>query len=453
MATVTSLNAADYGVTSGSSDQTANLQTAINAAQTQGLPLFIPPGSYPITSVNITNSIDIYSSVQSAEIVGFGRSPTLNVGSGVSGTRIGPVIIRGLNLYGANQSFPGGTDPAMIQATEVDGLTVRDCIIRDSGYHAIRLTESSGRIQNNEIPGARETAIYVVDSTVFIDQNNITFSGNNGVYIRRSTAESDQSVISNNQIGFTSANGGGTGWNGNAVFVDSAHYVKVINNMIFISAFSAVRFSNSNNAIITGNQCYDSKENAIYVEAPGEAVTWYGGVIANNRIDLCGGGIITANSNFGARWIIVTGNQVSGCTRNEIPNYGTMWGNGISVEADSLVANNQVDDAAGWGIAVYPNNNGSMGDQKVLSQVENNMIKNCAGGIAFYKDDTTYGRLLIGGNMVYNYTTTTRFAAIVPLTYNGATGEISKIPGATDLGNATSSGFANVILLRNFSFT
>jgi hypothetical protein len=118
-----------------------------------------------------------------------------------------------------------------------------------------------------------------------------------------------------------------------------------------------------------------------------------------------------------------------------------------------LVTNNQVDGAAGWGIAVYPTNNGTMGTQKVLAQVENNMIKNCAGGIAFYKDDTTYGRILIGGNMIYNYTTTAKFAAIVPASLNGATGEISKLAGATDLGNATSSGFANVILLRNFSFT
>jgi hypothetical protein len=218
MVTVTSLNAADYGLTSGSSNQTANLQAAINAAQTQGLPLFIPPGSYPITSVNITSSVEIYSAVLAAQIVGFGRSPTLNVGSGVAGTRIGPVIIRGLHLYGANQSFPGGTDPAIIQSSEVDGLIIRDCLIRDSGYHAIRLTESSGRIQSNEIPGAREIAIYIYDSSnaVFIDQNVITYSGNNGVYIYRSTAGGDQSVISNNQIGLTSANGGGTGWNGNA---------------------------------------------------------------------------------------------------------------------------------------------------------------------------------------------------------------------------------------------
>jgi uncharacterized secreted repeat protein (TIGR03808 family) len=347
--TATSLNAADYGLTSGSSDQTANLQAAINAAQSQQLPLFIPSGSYPITTVNITSTVEIYALPRTAEIVGFGQSPSLNIGSGVSGTRIGPITIRGLHIYGASQSFPSGTDRALVQVTEVDNLTITGCLIRDSGLHGIRLTNSSGQILENEIPGAADIGIYSIDSFVFIDKNIITFSGNIGIYVRRSTAESDQSVISNNQFGFTSANGGGTGVNGNAVFVDSAHYVSVIDNMMYFSAFSAVRYSNSNNAVITGNRCYDSKENAIYVEAPGSEVTWYGGIIANNRVDICGGGIVAANSNFGAHWIVITGNQISDCVQNEIPNYGTMWGDAIVVEADGLVTNNQIDGAAGWG--------------------------------------------------------------------------------------------------------
>ena len=83
----------------------------------------------------------------------------------------------------------------------------------------------------------------------------------------------------------------------------------------------------------------------------------------------------------------------------------------------------------------------------------NNTIKNCAGGIGFYQADTTYGRVFIGGNVVNSFTTTSKYAAIVPITYNGVTGEISKVSGATDLGNATTSGFANVKLLLNYSFT
>ncbi|MBI2714007.1 MAG: hypothetical protein HYX37_06070 [Rhizobiales bacterium] len=62
MVTVTSLNAVDYGmVPNTSADQTANFQSAINAAQSQLLPLFIPAGTYLITAVNISSNIEIYS--------------------------------------------------------------------------------------------------------------------------------------------------------------------------------------------------------------------------------------------------------------------------------------------------------------------------------------------------------------------------------------------------------
>jgi hypothetical protein len=80
------------------------------------------------------------------------------------------------------------------------------------------------------------------------------------------------------------------------------------------------------------------------------------------------------------------------------------------------------------------------------------MLKSCAGGIGFYQADTTYGRMMIGGNMIYDYSSAAKFGAIVPITYNGATYEVTRVPGSTDLGNAMSSGFANVVLLRNFSF-
>lgn len=457
MPTVTSLNAVDFGLTSGSSNQTSNLQAAINAAQTQNLPLFIPAGSFPITTVNITAPIEIYSTGGVARIVGFGQSPKLNIAPTVAGNRFGPVTVRGLVLYGAHQTLSGGTDPAMIRASEIDNIVVSDCVVQDSGFHGICYSQCFGYIENNRIPGSLEFGILVTESerAVFIDQNDVTFSGNNGIYIYRATSAGDQSVISNNQIGFSSANSGGTGPYGNAIVVANSSYVKVIDNMIYTSAFSAIRCSGSSNLIVTGNQCYNSTENAIYIEGPGAGASWYGGVISNNRVDGCGSGIIAANSNFGARWINIIGNQVSGCTDNTITHSGgsyQTWGYGIVAEADALITGNQVDGAASWGVFVYPTDNGSIG-QKVLSQIESNMLKNCAGGIGFYKDDTAQGRLLISGNMIYAYTTTVKYAAIVPVTYNGATGEASKISGATDLGNATSSGFANVILLRNFSFT
>lgn len=82
-----------------------------------------------------------------------------------------------------------------------------------------------------------------------------------------------------------------------------------------------------------------------------------------------------------------------------------------------------------------------------------NTIKNCAGGVRFYQADTTYGRIFVGGNVINGFTTTTKYAAIVPVSYNGSTGEITRVSGATDLGNAASSGFANAQFLLDYSFT
>ena len=54
MPTVTSLNAADYGVAANSGrDETQRLQAAINDAQTKQLPLFVPAGTYHIGTVTI----------------------------------------------------------------------------------------------------------------------------------------------------------------------------------------------------------------------------------------------------------------------------------------------------------------------------------------------------------------------------------------------------------------
>lgn len=287
----------------------------------------------------------------------------------------------------------------------------------------------------------------------------VTYSGNNGIYIFRTSKGSDQSVISNNQIGFTSANRGGTGPYGNAIIVYNADYVKIINNMIYTSAFSSIRANGSSNIIVDGNTSYNSKDVSIYIEAPSAEGYWYGVIVSNNRINVCGSGINATNSNYGSHWIQITGNQISNCSINEIPYSGgtyTTNGRGIYCESDGLIANNQIDTTAEWGIYIGPENNGSIGTQKVIGQVENNMIKNCPGGIAFLQTATLngnlIGRLFIGGNTVYNYTTNTQFAAIASASYNGATGVVSKVSGATDLGNATSSGFTNVILTRNFSF-
>ena len=140
-------------------------------------------------------------------------------------TAFGPVHIRDLIISGQNQAFPGGlTNPALISVYKITNLTIERCELINlvlRGYSSINLTA-----ENNLVTGSANFGIDSLDATlgVLIKNNQITYSGNNGVYIARSTASGDQSIVSNNEIGFTSANSGGTGPNGNAVIVDPGEF-------------------------------------------------------------------------------------------------------------------------------------------------------------------------------------------------------------------------------------
>jgi len=447
MVTPTALNAADYGmVPNTGTDQTANFQTAINAAQSQGLPLFIPGGVYDITTVNITSDVEIYGSRRSAIILGIGQSPQINIAPVAPSTYINIVRITDITIDGQGQPFPGSPpDAGMIDVNGVGNLFVEGCTIGNSGLHGVYAVNASGQILENSIGGSSAFGFFSRDSQFLIQGNSIISSGNGGIYIFRSTQGSDSSQVIGNVVGQTGANLGGTGQFGNAIVAYLADYVVVANNIVYSSTFSAIRFNGSSHGQIIGNTCYGSGEVAIWMEAPGGS--FVGGVISNNIVELAGGGINVAN--FPGRRVVVSNNQISNIVIQEVlPGYMSV-GRAIGVESDVLVTGNLIENVADWAIAMTPFADGGV---KSIAQAENNMIRNCGGGIAFVQDAPDIA-VLIGGNTVYNFTTTAKFAAIVPAYYNGATGSVDKVPGATDLGNATSSGFANVKLFTNYSFT
>ena len=105
MATVTSLNGADYGMVANTgTNQTSNFQSAVNAAQSQNLPLFIPTGNYEITTVNITAPVEIYSTQRGAYITGYGQSPQINI---APSEYIDYAKLSDLSIDGQGQAFSG----------------------------------------------------------------------------------------------------------------------------------------------------------------------------------------------------------------------------------------------------------------------------------------------------------------------------------------------------------
>jgi uncharacterized secreted repeat protein (TIGR03808 family) len=455
MPAVTTLNTADYGMAANSgNDETQRFQAAINDAQAKQLPLFIPGGSYHIGTVDITAPLALYSSAGRAIFLGISaQAPCINIAPSRSGSSIGPVRISEITMDGTN-SPSRSSRLGLIDASRVNNLTIERCMFRASNVSGINLSQVTGSISGNVVDGAKETSIASRDSTVTIDGNTVTNSGNQGIAVSRSKIGDDHSIVSNNRISNTRANRLGSGAYGNAILVYRAGKVSVTGNKIEASAFSAIRANSGSDIQVIGNETTGNQECAIYIEAPDATDTYNGCTIANNVIYDCGGAINVVNQNYGGRRGIVTGNQIVGAINKRIVDgtytYET-WGTGIAACADVVVCDNIIETCESWGIILDPTNY-ARAPGVFIAQAANNMLKNCAGGIVFCRNDPT-AYISIGGNTIYNISIDPKFGAVVPGRYLGTNKNYARLSDATDFGNsAVPRPFPNVALLQNFSF-
>ena len=120
-------------------------------------------------------------------------------------------------------------------------------------------------------------------------------------------------------------------------------------NRIMNCAFSAVRGNAASNLHIEGNSINDAREVALYAEFGFE-----GAVIANNSVDGAAIGISVTNFNEGGRLAVVQGNLIRNLFPRRPPGTdpGDAAGVGISVEADSAVTGNVVENAPAAGVLV-----------------------------------------------------------------------------------------------------
>jgi uncharacterized secreted repeat protein (TIGR03808 family) len=454
MPTVTSLNAADYAVTPNSGrDETQRLQAAINDAQAKHLPLFVPAGSYHIGTVTITAPLALYSTAGGAAFRGTAQGPCIAVAPSRSGGPLAHVCISEITMDGADSPAPPNR-LGLIDVSQVDDLVVERCVLRNSKVGGIRLSQVSGRIANNLIDSAAETSISSRDGRVTIDGNTISSSGNQGIQVSRSRIGDDGSIVSNNRISATRANRRGSGAYGNAILIYRAGKVAVTGNKISSSAFSAIRANSASDVQTIGNESVSNQECAIYIEAPDATDTYNGCLVANNIVRDCGAGINVVNQDYGGRRGIVTGNQIVGSRNKRIVDgtytYET-WGTGITACADVVVSDNILEDCESWGIILDPTNY-ARAPGAFIAQASNNMLKNCAGGIVFCRNDAS-GYICIGGNTIYKVSTDPKFGAVVPGRYLGTNQNYARLGDATDYANAAAGRpFANVALGQNFAF-
>ena len=255
------------------------------------------------------------------------------------------ISLSGLTLDGGGQKLPEGR--ALAHFDDVAAMRIADCAVTGAGGNGLTLNNCDGEVTHNTITGAADNALFCNDSRgLIIAANIIAKSGNGGIRVLQSDKRHDGTLIADNRIEDTAARAGGSGENGNAINVFRAGDVIVRGNHIRNAAFSAIRGNSASNIQILGNSCSGLDEVAIYSE-----FEFQGAVIADNVIDGAETGISITNFNEGGRLATVRGNIV----RNLRTRRPGEAGNGISVEADTVVSGNVIEGAplagiaAGWG--------------------------------------------------------------------------------------------------------
>jgi uncharacterized secreted repeat protein (TIGR03808 family) len=340
------VDAAQFGVRPGATtDQTPALQRALDQTAATRVPLVLAPGVYRAGNLKLPAG---------AQFVGV-RGATRLVFSGgaslLSATQADSVTLSGLVLDGAGLALARGR--GLVSLANGRGLKINDCEITRAGGTALLLEQMDGEVTGNLITDAANIGVHSFNARgLTVSGNIVRRAGNGGIWIWTSDKRDDGTLVADNQIEDIQARDGGSGQNGNAVNVFRAANVVVRGNRIRNAAFSAVRGNAASNIQITGNSCGGFGEVAIYSEFDFE-----GAVIANNTIDGAAIGVSVTNFDKGGRLAVVQGNLIRNLTRN--PPDGTEanrgHGAGISVQADTAVTGNVIENApsvgieAGWG--------------------------------------------------------------------------------------------------------
>jgi uncharacterized secreted repeat protein (TIGR03808 family) len=426
-----------------------SLQTLFDLARTQGLPLFLLPGTYTTGALTILSSngsgkpLVVEASPGTATIQFAGAGTPLRLES------VSNIRFRGLRFDGQNQALPDYAylRPAFIALKATNAVAFEDCEIVNSSGIGVYVTGGNARLERCYV-ATHSTGVFSEDALSYIHKCNITMISNNGVVIWRNAIGGDSSEVIGNTINGVETAAGGTGQNGNGVLVFRAIGVTIRDNRIFSCKFSAVRCNGGGAHVIDANYVWNIREVAIYVEAPGAGIDISGVVISNNHLDTVGTGVSVANAglyNDGvARSVVIEGNRISNARVHQFPDPGYFptsgGGNGVTAETDCAISGNIIDGIDGVGIQIGTN------DAVRDVTVTGNLIRSCKWGVGVSNNAITgaKGEVIVVGNIVRGASN----GAIVPVAYDGSTGASSRV-GTADYGNTLSQTVGKVTFGHN----
>jgi uncharacterized secreted repeat protein (TIGR03808 family) len=322
-------------------DQTAVLQTAIDAAAAKDAALVLPAGVIRVTDLRLRAG---------TRLIGAARSTVIQYAGGaafVSGEKADGLVLQDIAFDGAFMAHDLGRGEALINIANSKDIVIDGVEIRNGAAGGLGLSTSSGRIGNCTIKDVLDFGLKCLDAAgLDIRGNTVMGCGNNGILVWRSENGEDGSTITNNRISKIRNAAGGTGEYGNGINVFRAGSVLVSGNRISDCAYTAVRGNAASNIQIIANSCERLGEVAIYSEFGFE-----GALIANNMIDIAATGISVTNFNEGGRLAVIQGNLIRNLFRREHEKEDKR-GEGIGVEADASVTGNTIEGAPTVGIQI-----------------------------------------------------------------------------------------------------
>lgn len=466
------------GVTSFSGSISDTMQTAVNLASSNGLPLIARPGVYAFGNVSISSPIS-FRGVQ-GEV-------TFQMTSGATGIlylgAFGWAELEGIIFDGNNNAF--SSDPNI----PVQGLinmrrdssslmskaTFRLCTFQNSTICGLSTNQVRVQIENCYFSSCASysAGIYASDEVTILNSRfenqdvavhcitgattNAKICGNiilrcrrNGIAFEPSgAAQIDQNIIvagniiaklaSSDTWAVSRTDTTTTGGEGNGILAYLCTNVVISNNEISDCQFSAIRCNASTTITISGNICQRSGETSLYVESS-SSISEYEATISGNVIDGGGAGIAVVNFNNGGRFSTITGNLVQNISSKTITysagSYATT-GVGIYVEGDATVSNNTIWTAY-FGLAL-----GTTSYSSDLN-ASGNIVRSTTLGIGVSTSNPK--NTLITGNLIAGYSS----GAIMGFTYNGSSSPPVAASGSelspANLGSATSG---NIFMIGN----
>jgi uncharacterized secreted repeat protein (TIGR03808 family) len=363
-------------------DDTIRLQSEIDRAAVEGRPVLLAGGTYRTSTLTLRPG---------TALIGAHGLTTLEFIGGTSllaATSAHNVRIENLVLDGASRALDADEDAGLVRLVDCNRIRIANVSIRRSLANGISLTGCSGRVTDCSLAHVLLAAIRSLDATgLEIAHNDISDCRNNGIQIWRSQTNDDGTIVTANRITRIEATGGGTGQNGNGVNVFRAGNVVVSGNHITDCAYSAVRGNAASNLQVLANNAQRVGEVALYVEFGFE-----GAIVANNLVDGAATGISVTNFNEGGRLAVVEGNLIRNLHRREHEPVDKR-GEGIAVEADSIVSGNVIENVPTCGIMI------GWGRYMRNCLVTQNLVRDAATGIMI-SSDVDAGACLVTSNLI-----------------------------------------------------